>query len=111
LPKLKVNSKKFSKSSHLSVGNAREMAAALASDFLLYLSEDQRMFARFIAETGYDPARLRASFGQPEFVDAAIHYLSSDELALIDFASKQGIDPKEINSLWQMLAGTSSLDD
>jgi Protein of unknown function (DUF3572) len=111
LPKLKVNSIKFSKSSRLNVGKARERAAALAGDFLLYLSEDQKVLARFIAETGYDPVRLRGSIGQPEFVDATFHYLCSDEAALIGFASRQGVDPVAIHSLWQALAGGSSFDD
>jgi len=87
------------------------MAEALAADFLLYLSENQKLLARFIAETGYDPARLRASLGQPEFADAIFHYLCSDELVLMDFASKQGIDPREIVLLAQVLAGASSPDD
>jgi Protein of unknown function (DUF3572) len=111
LPKLKVNSKKFSKSSRLSIGEARKWAAALAVEFLLNLSEDPQALARFLVETGYDPAELRSIIAQPSFVDAIFHYPCSDDSVLISFASKQGIDPAAIGSLRQALASADWHED
>jgi hypothetical protein len=108
LPKLKVNTKKFSKSSHLGFSEARKTAAALAVEFLVHLSRDEEGLARFLDETGCDPAELRAGMDQSGFVEAIFDYLCSDESRLLAFASGQGIDPAAIALLRQALGGADS---
>jgi hypothetical protein len=70
LPKLKVNSKNFSKSSRSAVPSPRERAKAFALDALLYLANDEEEMGRFLAETGFDPADLRKIANDPGFAGA-----------------------------------------
>jgi hypothetical protein len=79
LPKLKVNSKNFSKSSRLRFTDAGGQAKALALDAFLYIAKDQEHLARFLGETGFDPADLRRTAHEPGFAAAMLDYLCSNE--------------------------------
>jgi hypothetical protein len=110
LPKLKVNSKNFSKSSRSSFTQARERAKAFAIDALLYLTNDQEQMTRFLTETGFDPADLRRMTHDPGFTTAMLDYLCSNESLLVAFAAAHAIDPSEVETARQVLAQPRSRD-
>jgi hypothetical protein len=104
LPKLKVNSKNFSKSSRLRFTDAGGQAKALALDAFLYIAKDQEHLARFLGETGFDPADLRRTAHEPGFAAAMLDYLCSNETLLVAFAAEHGTAPSAIDALRQLLA-------
>jgi hypothetical protein len=104
LPKPKVNSKNFSKSSRPPFTGARERAKALALDALLYIANDQEQLGHFLGETGFDPADLRRTSLEPGFAGAMLDYLCSNEALLIAFAREQGLDPNAVDAARQLLA-------
>jgi Protein of unknown function (DUF3572) len=108
LPKLKVNSKNFSKSSRSSFTEARERAKEIARDALLYLANDEEQLIRFLAETGFNPADLRRMADEPDFASAMLDYLCSNESLLVAFAAAQGIDPSAVDRARQFLAQPGS---
>jgi hypothetical protein len=103
LPKLEVNSKKFSKSSRFPLADPKQRAQELALGALLYLAKDQELMARFLAETGFDAADLRSQAREPGFAAAMLDYLCSNESLLLAFAADQGIDPAEPEAARQYL--------
>ena len=110
LPKLKVNSKNFSKSNRSAVPSPRERAKAFALDALLYLANDEEEMGRFLAETGFDPADLRKIANDPGFAGAMLDYLCSHESLLMAFAGAQAVDPAAIENARQYLAQHLSRD-
>lgn len=104
LPKLKVNSKNFSKSSRSAVSSPRERAKAFALDALLHLANDEEEMGRFLTETGFDPADLRKITNDPGFAGAMLDYLCSHESLLMAFAGAQAVDPAAIENARQYLA-------
>jgi hypothetical protein len=103
LPKLKVNSKNFSKSSRSGVPEPHERAAAFALDALVYLANDAE-------ETGFDPADLRKLTNDPGFAGAMLDYLCSHESLLMAFAAAQAVDPVAIENARQYLGRPLSRD-
>jgi hypothetical protein len=110
LPKLKVNSKNFSKSSRSGVPEPHERAAAFALDALVYLADDAEEMGRFLAETGFDPADLRKLTNDPGFAGAMLDYLCSHESLLMAFAAAQAVDPVAIENARQYLGRPLSRD-
>jgi Protein of unknown function (DUF3572) len=104
LPKLKVNSKNFSKSSRSAAPSPRERAKAFALEALLYLANDEGEMGRFLTETGFDPADLRKITNDPGFAGAMLDYLCSHESLLMAFAGAQALDPAAIENARQYLA-------
>jgi hypothetical protein len=103
LPKLKVNSKNFSKSSQSPSTKAFERARALSVDALVYLANDPEHLGEFLAETGFDPADLRRTAQEPGFAGAMLDYLCSNEALLVAFARNQGLDPNVVEAARQYL--------
>jgi hypothetical protein len=110
LPKLKVNSKNFSKSSRASLTEPGERARVFALDALIYIANDQNELARFLAETGFNPADLRSMAHEPGFAAAMLDYLRSNEPLLIAFAAAHGIAPTAIEMVQQSLEQSSPPD-
>jgi hypothetical protein len=104
LPKLKVNSKNFIKSSRSAIPTHRERAKAFAIKALLYLANDEEEMRRFLTETGFDPADLRRMASDPGFAGAMLDYLCSKESLLMAFAEAQGVDPSAVENARQYLA-------
>jgi hypothetical protein len=104
LPKLEVNSKKFSKSSRFPLSDPKQRARELALDALLYLTKDQELMADFLAETGFAASDLRRHAGEPGFAGAMLDYLCSHESLLVAFAADRGIDPMMPEAARQYLA-------
>jgi len=109
-PKLKVNSKNFSKSSRSALTASFENAKAFALDALMYLAENEEEMARFLTETGFDPADLRRMTSDPGFVAAMLDYLCSHESLLVAFGRAHAIDPVAVESARQFLAQHPSHD-
>jgi hypothetical protein len=82
----------------------------LALDALVYLANDQEQLARFLAETGFDPADVRRMAHEPGFESAMLDYLCSHESLLVAFAAAHGIDPSAVDMLRQFLAHPPSSD-
>jgi uncharacterized protein DUF3572 len=110
LPKLKVNSKNFMKSSRSAAPSPLERAKPFAVDGLLYLAKDEEEMGRFLTETGFDPADLRGMTHDPGFTGAMLDYLCSHEALLRAFAAEQAVDPAAVENARQYLAHHPSRD-
>jgi Protein of unknown function (DUF3572) len=104
LPKLKVNSKNFMKSSQPSLAKPHERANAFALDALIFIANDEEEMSRFLAETGFDPTDLRTMTHDPGFAGAMLDYLCSKESLLMAFAEARGVDPSAVEHARQYLA-------
>jgi hypothetical protein len=110
LPKPKVNSKNFSKSSRPPFISEYERAKTLALDALVYIANDQEQLVHFLGETGFDAADLRRTAQEPGFASAMLDYLCSNEGLLMAFARQQGLDPNAVDAARQFLARPNSPD-
>jgi hypothetical protein len=111
LPKLEVNSKKFSKSSRSPLTDRKARARELALDALLYIAKDQELMSRFLGETGFEAADLRRQAEDPGFAGIMLDYLCSDESLLLAFAADKGIAPTEPEAMRQYLASGGARED
>jgi hypothetical protein len=71
-------------------------AEALAIAALTFLAAEPTRLGPFLAETGLGPENIRHAAHTPGFLPAVLDYLLSNESALLDFASHQGLDPAAI---------------
>jgi hypothetical protein len=68
-------------------------AAEVAVDALIWLAGQPDAFGRFLAETGIDPAALRALAQDPDGLGFVLDFLLRDEALLVAFADASGLDP------------------
>lgn len=83
----------------------REAAETIAARALLFLADDAGRLGRFLAETGLDPATLKAELGSPEVMAAGLAQLMADESALLAFAANAGLQPEDVAKAEAMLGG------
>lgn len=83
---------------HRDVGGER-----LAVEVLGWLVGDDERLARFVIESGLDPATLRASARDPGFLTAVLDHVMGDELRLIACAQALDVRPEKIAAAWQKL--------
>ncbi len=80
-------------------------AEEIALQALVFMTEDRDRLARFLAETGLEPAELSVAATRPEILGAVLQHLAADESMLLVFASGSGIDPATIEPARAILAG------
>ena len=86
--------------------NARtEAAAALAIAALGFIAGEPEQLGRFLALSGIGPDSLRAAAREPNFLLGVLDHVAGDEALLIAFAGHSGIDPSEVASARDVLAG------
>ncbi len=88
----------------------QESAEAVGLKVLLFIVEDESRLARFLRETGVDPADLRARAGETDMLAALLGHLLEDESQLLVFASGAGVAPVDVHSARAMLGGSSIWD-
>lgn len=88
----------------------RETAEDIAAKVLLFLAEDSGRLARFIAETGLDPASLRTRLRDSDTLAAVLGHLLADESALLAFTANAGLQPDRITEAEAVLGGGSPWD-
>lgn len=74
----------------------REAAETLAIQALAFIAADGGRLGRFLAMTGLDPARIRASAQEPQFLAGILDYLAADDRLALAFARYAAIDPHDI---------------
>jgi hypothetical protein len=88
--------------------NARtDAAAALAIAALGFIAGEPEQLGRFLALSGIGPESLRAAAREPNFLLGVLDHVAGDEALLIAFASHSGIDPSEVASARDALAGAT----
>lgn len=90
---------------------AFDAAESCAIEALGFLAADPARLARFLAETGYEPAGIRAAAASPDFLAGVLDHLLADESLLLVFASHSGTDPKRIATARRTLAGNQGYDE
>lgn len=88
--------------------NARkDAAAALAIAALGFIAGEPEQLGRFLALSGIGPDSLRAAAREPNFLLGVLDHVAGDEALLIAFAGHSGIDPGEVASARDALAGAT----
>jgi len=85
----------------------REGAEDIAAKAFLFLAEESERLGRFMAETGIDPATLKASLGDPATLAAVLGHVLADESALLAFTANAGIRPEDVAKAEAALGGGS----
>jgi hypothetical protein len=85
--------------------SSRTAAETLAVEALTYLASDPDRLARFLQESGLDPAAIRAAAESPHFLLAVVEHVMSDEALLLEFARHAGIDPAALARARAVLGG------
>ena len=85
------------------MGN-QEQAETLALQALAYLFSTPKLTERFLSETGFTPAQVKADAQAPEVLEAALAVLSNDEALLLAFAANNALAPEDIVSAFDLLA-------
>ena len=81
----------------------KDEAERVAIEALGFLAEDPQRLERFMAETGLDPASLRAAAGTPETLASILEHLLADESSLLVFAAARNLAPELIAPLHHCL--------
>ena len=82
-----------------------EAALELGARALLYLAQDEQRLARFLGETGLDPATLQSEARSPHMMSAVLAHMLGDESMLLVFTAEAGIDPVEVTRAQMILEG------
>ena len=61
-----------------------------------HVAADENLAARFIAETGQDPAMMARRAADPDLLAAVTDFISKDEQALLACAAAIGLPPQTI---------------
>jgi Protein of unknown function (DUF3572) len=88
-------------------GAKDQHARALAAQALGFLAEDVERIGPFLALTGIDPAEIRQSAANPEFLAAVLQYVLEREDFRAEFAQRSGCSPEELDRARQKLAGAA----
>ena len=84
---------------------AAETALDIGAKALLFLAQDGQRLARFLNESGLDPATLQKEAHAPHMLSAVLAHLLGDESLLLVFTSEAGLDPVEVTRAQMMLDG------
>ncbi len=71
-----------------------ETALTIALKALAYIAGDSRALDRFLAQTGFDDAALRAQAEDPAFLGGVLDFVLGEEPLLVDFCADAGLDPE-----------------
>ena len=82
--------------------NSAEMIAIKG---LQFLAGDEEHLNRFLALSGMDASQLRENASSPAFLAAILEYFMGNEPTLLAFCASQSINPRDIATAHQSLAG------
>jgi hypothetical protein len=82
-----------------------DAACSLAIAALSFIAGEPDRLGRFLALTGIGPESIREAAREPDFLLGVLDHLAADEALLIAFANESGIDPEEVGSAREVLAG------
>jgi hypothetical protein len=82
---------------------SRETAETLAIQAFGFLAEEPERLGAFLATTGIEPTAIRAAAKQPDFLAGVLEHMLGDEILLIAFADRAGIDPSSVAQARQVL--------
>ena len=86
---------------------SRQAAEAVAIEALSFLARDPERIARFLANSGIGPERLREVSREPGFLAAVLDHLLADEPLLLMFAEDSGVAARSVPAA-RMALGTSA---
>ena len=72
-----------------------DRAATISLRVLAFLAEDGGRLQRFLNLTGIEPGALATLATEPHLHAALLEYLLADEPLLLEFCSKEAIDPSQ----------------
>lgn len=81
----------------------------IALQALAWIASDDDRLAGLMAESGIDPAALRAQAGEPEVMGAVLDHLLRDDQAVIAFCDAHGLPYTAPLSARAVLPGGDSL--
>jgi hypothetical protein len=87
----------------------QESAHVIALQALAWIVSDDDRLASLMAESGIDPAGLRAHAGEPEVLGAVLDHLLRDDQAVMDFCDAYGLPYAVPLSARSALPGGDSL--
>ena len=73
----------------LSMADAEQIAVRAVT----FIVEDAARLDRFLSLTGWTPETLKDDLARPDFLQAVLEHLCTDETLLLTFASNASIDP------------------
>jgi len=82
-----------------------QLAESISIQALGWLAAEPERIGGFLAQTGIDPANLRAAANETAFLAAVLDHLCADESLLLAFCANDGLDPQAVDRARQMLAG------
>jgi len=82
-----------------------ETAEETGARALLFLARDEQRLARFLNESGLDPATLQREAHAPHMLSAVLAHLLGDESLLLVFTAETGLDPVAVTRAQMQLDG------
>ncbi len=67
-----------------------ERAIEVATQGLIWLSEDSDRMGHFLGATGIEPASIRTSATDPVFLASVLDFILMDDASVLDFAQDRG---------------------
>ena len=83
----------------------QQLAESIAIQGLAYLAGEPERIAPFLDSTGATPDSLRQLAREPTFLTAVLEHLCASEADLLAFAANTQMDPAQIDTARQCLAG------
>ena len=80
-------------------------AQGIATEALMYLTQDPERVGRFLAFSGIGPETIREAAGEPGFLAGVLEFLMADEASLLVYCENAGIRPTLIAAARFVLAG------
>lgn len=83
----------------------RESAHVLALQALAFVAADEDLLLPFLAQSGLDPAALRARAEDPQLLAGVVDFLLAEDARVLAFAAGAGIRPEALITLRAALPG------
>ncbi len=65
-----------------------------------HLAQDPELLGRFMAEAGYDPARLRSAVGSRDLAAGLIDWFATNEPAMLALCAANRLKPDDFMRVW-----------
>jgi hypothetical protein len=85
--------------------NAQDWAESVAVQALTFLAEDPERLGTFLALSGLGPESIRGAAMEPGFLAGVLDHVAANEKLLVDFASRAGLSPQEVERAHTALSG------
>ncbi|CAM3003554.1 Protein of unknown function [Paracoccus aminovorans] len=85
----------------MTAGEARD----IADRGFAHIAGDAELVAALLAQSGCDPAGLRAMAARPEFAVFVLDFLLEQDQRVLDFAAAAGLRPERVQMARAVLGG------